>query len=179
MYNYPELSEDDAEFLNGEGWREPRHSYVLLRGPQRHLGKGGAIIKDGTVTLPMGGTHKKIKRIEFYIRKGFRILKWGNFPKPDSREWKYHGDEEDNAYLVLDRQLAQHLNRHGESARLSMYEKRASEAEKLAAQKQKEIDELRKKANEQGSGVSKKKSEPSSGTKPEVRTGESSSKGEA
>lgn len=62
------------------GWTPPKHAYVLFeRWKIELLSEGERIITHGAFVFNVEGRPDQTPKIEFYVRKGFRILDWGNF----------------------------------------------------------------------------------------------------
>lgn len=63
------------------GWRPPMTSaYILFeRWRIEIIGEGEKIVTYGTFVMDVEGRPEQISKVEFYVRKGYRILDWGNF----------------------------------------------------------------------------------------------------
>lgn len=64
-----------------KGWRPPlNYAYILFeRWRIEIVAEGDKAITYGTFVMDVEGRPEQISKVEFYVRKGFRILDWGNF----------------------------------------------------------------------------------------------------
>jgi hypothetical protein len=104
------LADETVDELRG--WREPAGAYVMLESTKIHL-MPGALKRVGTglTFVDVSEVPDQQTKIEFYIRKGGRILHWGKFPKatsPDAKD-KEKAQIHNNAWDRLEVFLKQKL----------------------------------------------------------------------
>lgn len=95
------------------GWTPPRGAYVMLESPKIHL-LPGAVKRPGAglTFVDVSSAPDQQTLIEYYIRKGGRVLHWGNFPKNNSDNAKdkelaqMHRNAWDNLEVFLRGKLA-------------------------------------------------------------------------
>lgn len=71
-----------------ETWREPRFAYVLFETKVRNFSKDSSgnfpsepTIQRSTMTLNVESRPDVGAKLNYYLRKGYKIIHWGNFPK--------------------------------------------------------------------------------------------------
>lgn len=101
---------EDLEFLNSKRngkalFKEPKFPYVVFRGkfvevlkdtdPEKDAYENGLKRYDQPVILNVAGCHCQPNKIRsrFLDLKDWKIITWGNFPSPDSREAKMVRDQ--------------------------------------------------------------------------------------
>jgi hypothetical protein len=80
---YKTMVEPRAEVIPQlAGWKRPKTAYILLEAKQYNLTSGGDMTPGyGLMTLDVEGRPEQMHRIDYYLKKGFRVLDYGNFPK--------------------------------------------------------------------------------------------------
>lgn len=146
------LSELKPETLNYlKGWQRPRHAYILFEKRQWHLG-GDMKLSPGTGLCTLTVEHRPEQewKLSYYVlKKRFRIIDWGNFPKANdpnparaAKAKMYSGQNGANPWDSLEQSIIGLVQSNpnwkeekaniekGYQAKIAAMEKRLQEAEK-------------------------------------------------
>lgn len=64
------------------GWKRPKYAYVLFETKEWHISHDGQRKPaTGLMTLNAESRPEIAHQVEFYLRKGYRLIDYGNFPK--------------------------------------------------------------------------------------------------
>jgi hypothetical protein len=80
---YKTIVQPKEETLNYlRGWKRPGHAYILFETKEWHLSHDGERrLGTGLMTLNAESRPEIEHHLDIYLKKGFRILDYGNFPK--------------------------------------------------------------------------------------------------
>lgn len=140
-------SENDMKLMATRQWKAPSHPFVALRGWMFEAGRSGDTpqpgdLEDGRrpyediININVAGCHRQPhKALRLVHKRGFKVVTWGNFPAPTSKEAKLVSDGDQTPWQELEKEL---LKQVGEADRkdreLSLMEaKLKATEEKLAA----------------------------------------------
>jgi hypothetical protein len=140
----PPTSEETLKYL--KGFRPPNHAYILFEKQEfKIVGDGEYEYGTGLFTLNVEHRPEQQTKIDQYLRKGFKVLHYDNFPgvhqKSSVRMAKaklYSGESQQNPWEELDVFLKASIenNPHWRSelaakeSKIAMLEQRLAEAEK-------------------------------------------------
>lgn len=95
------------------GWAEPSHAYILFERWSMELNEDRERVRSNRLFI-FNVEHRPeiFHRIEFFVRKGFRILHWGRFPRMDdsNKERMKLAAMHQNAWVHLESDLERLAN---------------------------------------------------------------------
>lgn len=155
-----ELKPETLNYL--KGWKRPNYAYVLFETRKWHLGKDmGLTPGTGLFTLNVEARPEQEQKLNFYVlKKRFRIIDWGNFPKLNdpnpnraARARMYSGHKNANPWDSLENAILGFMqtNPNWKEEKAKFEDKERGLLAKVAAAEAR-LKALENKENEQGRG---------------------------